>query len=254
MIIIDEREFALISLFKEKETKLKTSVLEVGDILIVPSSPKKYGKGGIIIERKEIDHDFFSSIYDGRLHAQIRAMINVAKNREREEHVPYRLILLLEGDFDGHQKKDEMLDIIYSFCIFKNIHPLFTKSLKKTYKTILKLNEIYFRTLLKRKKKQDKKITEEEKEKIKELREIIREYGIEQKKKFKTKEATFLRMMMEIPNISTETAIAIGLFCDCKFENLIKKKNKLENIKIPTTGHNISQNAVKSLSEILFGH
>jgi len=239
VIIIDEREFSLISLFEKKETKFKKNTLEIGDILIIPAS-KKYGKG-IIIERKEIDHDFFSSIYDGRLHAQIRAM----------KKMDARLILLLEGDIDGHQKKDEILKIIYNFSIFSDIHLLFTKTLKETYKTILQLNDTYREKVKERKKKWGRDEIEKNKN-AKSLREIIKDYGVEQKKKFKSKEATFLRMMMEIPNISTETAVAIALFCDCNFKKLVKQKDDIENIKIPSSDYNISQKAVVSLSQILF--
>jgi ERCC4-type nuclease len=241
MIIIDEREFSLISLFEEKERKFTTSSLEAGDVLIVPKS-KKYGKG-IIVERKEIDHDFYGSIYDGRLIAQMRAM-----HKLKGEAL---LILLLEGNFKDHDRKEEIEDIVYNFMLFKGINLIFTQSLKETFKFITKLNRIYVEKINERKKKW----TEEETEKFKNaknLRDIIKDYGISQKKKFKGKEATFLRMMMEIPNISKESAVAIALFCDCKFGDLVKKKKEIREITLPSSGKHLSENAILSLSEVLF--
>ena len=229
-ITIDEREFELIEVIKKNKKKIKefflpikwpsisTDFLELGDILI---------NDKIIIERKTTE-DFLSSIHDGRLFSQLHNIKKLDQSIIK--------ILLLEGRMTVYQSK-KIVPCLCSFILFGDIKILWAKNIKQTYKIILYLT---------------KAICEKPFKKGKKLRELIKDFGIEQKKKFKTKESTFLRMLLQIHGINIETAITLGLKTKCSFGNLynIIKNNEIKNIKTLNGNKHLSENVIENLQKL----
>ena len=240
-VIIDERETSLHELclnseFLNKETiVLEKRVLQLGDILFMSDDESTTF---LCIERKSLQ-DLLASIKDGRYTEQSYRLTNCFPN-------PHNVVYLLEGMLSTVNDKKLVISCIASLNYFKGFSLHRTVSLAETAMYILCMADKMAREFKKGTKpvgaieKQDAESTD--------YCDVVKV----SKKANITKENIGQMILMQIPGISSATAIEImkPFSSFLEFVDCIRSDSEYLS-KIKVNGRKIGSNVVKGINEFI---
>ena len=247
-VIIDEREASLYDMCLEHECLnkelivLEKRVLQLGDILLTSDDETTTF---LCIERKSLQ-DLLASIKDGRYSEQSYRLSNCFPN-------PHNVVYLLEGMLSTVKDKKTVISCIASLNYFKGFSVHRTVSLAETALYILCMADKMAREIKKGTKPYADKptINETQVEKPLESTDYCDVVKVSKKANI-TKENIGQMILMQIPGISSTTAVEIMKPFSSFLEFVDRIRSEPEYLsQIKVNGRKIGSNVLKGINEFI---
>ena len=247
-VIIDEREASLYDMCLEHECLnkelivLEKRVLQLGDILLTSDDETTTF---LCIERKSLQ-DLLASIKDGRYSEQSYRLSNCFPN-------PHNVVYLLEGMLSTVKDKKTVISCIASLNYFKGFSVHRTVSLAETALYILCMADKMAREIKKGTKPYADKptINETQVEKPLESTDYCDVVKVSKKANI-TKENIGQMILMQIPGISSTTAVEIMKPFSSFLEFVDRIRSEPEYLsQIKVNGRKIGSNILKGINEFI---
>ena len=247
-VIIDERETSLYELCLNHENLnkelivLEKRVLQLGDILLTSDDETTTF---LCIERKSLQ-DLLASIKDGRYSEQSYRLSNCFPN-------PHNVVYLLEGMLSTVKDKKTVISCIASLNYFKGFSVHRTVSLAETALYILCMADKMAREIKKGTKPYADKptINETQVEKPLESTDYCDVVKVSKKANI-TKENIGQMILMQIPGISSTTAVEIMKPFSSFLEFVDRIRSEPEYLsQIKVNGRKIGSNVLKGINDFI---